>query len=184
LDAPSTITTHADGTNHIETTEAATASNAVGGGESSPTAKGVVKGDGDAAAADKQAAQETARTIRFVGEQHTASGRIKGDNTIATTTAGGIIPARTTVPAHWTAQGSRRRLRTVLKVGPHDDDHGPSGETDSFKNDAVGKRRRVVATEYDATAAVDATMPRSTVVERCYTACQSHGDKVVMWAET
>jgi hypothetical protein len=120
LEAPSTITTHADGTIHIAPTNAV---------ESSPTEKGVVvKGVNDAAA-DKSDAPGTSRTIRFVGEQQT-SDRIKGDNTIGSTPAGGIIPVRTTVPApHWTAQGSRQRRLQI-----HDnDDYGRNGENDDIK---------------------------------------------------
>jgi hypothetical protein len=117
LEAPSTITTHADGTIHIKTTDAATAR--VVGVESSPREKGfVVKGDSDAAgtADNKPAAPGKTRTIRFVDGQPAASKRIKeDDDTISRTTAGGNIPASKTVPAHWTAQGSRRRLERYPK---------------------------------------------------------------------
>jgi hypothetical protein len=98
LDAPSTITTHADGTIHIAPASAVGVCMV-----SSPKEAGViVKGDNDAAA-DQPVEPDTARIIRFVGEQSAASAR--------TTAAGGIV-ARSTVPAHWTAQGSRQRLRT------------------------------------------------------------------------
>jgi hypothetical protein len=110
LEAPSTITTHADGTIHIKTTDAATAR--VVGVESSPREKGfVVKGDSDAAgtADNKPAAPGKTRTIRFVDGQPAASKRIKeDDDTISRTTAGGNIPASQTVPAHWTGRRKGR----------------------------------------------------------------------------